>query len=988
MRIAEPLDVQTGRALPGIQTTPQTQADHPHFAAIQSYGTSDFIVQRNTILGAGATNNQLASTGEPSLGMNHEDIVFLTGNWYASVSFDAGQTFSFIDPYTTFPASAGGFCCDQIVEYDPKNDMVFWFLQYGSAGGTNIQRLAVASADDLRNGTWHYYDFTPQSFGWPSNWSLDFPDMAVSKNFLYITSNAGATGASTESGWTVWRIPLSQLKAEGSITWNHFSANDGWNGRLTKGAQQIMYLGEINSSSNLKLFTWPDSSNTVSTDNIGINSFNFLNQDGTAPSPDGSDWAAFADSRCLGAWTDGHNIGFMWNAKQGGGFPYPYIATVELDYNKSVIRQDQIWNQNHAWLYPSICPNTLGRWGGTACWGGGAYYPNAAVFIADDVNNYSFENVTVTNATNGPSGNRWGDYFSTRAHPGFGGESWIAGVYSLVGGMGNGNAEPRFVWFGRGRDLPYPLDLGTIDLGSTYPGYFSFDLDGNHWVGVGVNAGAVADRVELDSHNDFSAEYNEAVSELNYRGFVVANGLSFGAATHYARVTSVDPNNQPPYWTVAQNARELVLGVPQSSSFGIADVIDVYQVYVYKDASFKVLAHVTSGTPDLALFLYSPARNSGTQLDYDDAANAAGPGGDETFTFTVTQTGWQCIVVVHENADVGSYALSVDNTLTRYARGFALSYRNDVIPSTTLTGTNGRGKASSNVDGFYQLPVPDGWSGDIFATAPGYGFVPDHVSLTNVTSDVSAPRLSGGQVMRVGEAKQQPDSTSVYLGGKVVTGVFGAAAPIYYVEETDRSAGIQAQGAYDAASLLNVGGLMATGSYGRYIDASAAQGVGTAAVAPLGVTGKSLGGAGLGLQMGVSGATGLNNIGLLVRRLWQSDRGSAGRFLGGRRFEHHDRRSAHRSDGGQLGHSPAIRPVDGSLRVGHRHIELHPESVERHSQGSAAALQPGYWDHPAGPRLSQSRSANSRPHARHPRRRPTGEYRGDGEGDEGGVGSP
>src|SRR5689334_16704583 len=60
-----------------------------------------------------------STVGEPSLAVNG-DVVFYTGNWYAALSTNGGQNFSFIDPSAEFPDAnppGTGFCCDQVVHY-------------------------------------------------------------------------------------------------------------------------------------------------------------------------------------------------------------------------------------------------------------------------------------------------------------------------------------------------------------------------------------------------------------------------------------------------------------------------------------------------------------------------------------------------------------------------------------------------------------------------------------------------------------------------------------------------------------------------------------------------------------------------------------------------------------------------------------------------------------------------------------------------------
>jgi len=59
--------------------------------------TQDIQIVLNTPLTQPAQNSTSSNVGEPSVSVNN-DVVFLTGNWYASISTDGGNTFKFIDP--------------------------------------------------------------------------------------------------------------------------------------------------------------------------------------------------------------------------------------------------------------------------------------------------------------------------------------------------------------------------------------------------------------------------------------------------------------------------------------------------------------------------------------------------------------------------------------------------------------------------------------------------------------------------------------------------------------------------------------------------------------------------------------------------------------------------------------------------------------------------------------------------------------------------
>ncbi len=158
----------------------------------------NFVLFRNAQLPDNGATFQASDTGEPSIG-TYRNTVFQTGNWYASVSGDNGASYQHVDPRTTFPTTpapfAGGFCCDQRVAQDPSRGLTIWYLQYlrtaMNTTGTNGARIAVANgAENLLDNAWTYYDFSPASFGLPAadRW-MDFPNLEVSNNFLYATSN-------------------------------------------------------------------------------------------------------------------------------------------------------------------------------------------------------------------------------------------------------------------------------------------------------------------------------------------------------------------------------------------------------------------------------------------------------------------------------------------------------------------------------------------------------------------------------------------------------------------------------------------------------------------------------------------------------------------------------------------------------------------------------------------------------------------------------
>src|SRR6266851_3692084 len=86
---------------------------------------------------ATATTGGITSTiDEPTAAANQNQLM-MTGNWFAATSVNGGTGWSHVDPFTLFPAAVGGFCCDQIVLYDPRHQIWLWLLQYSSAPAGN-----------------------------------------------------------------------------------------------------------------------------------------------------------------------------------------------------------------------------------------------------------------------------------------------------------------------------------------------------------------------------------------------------------------------------------------------------------------------------------------------------------------------------------------------------------------------------------------------------------------------------------------------------------------------------------------------------------------------------------------------------------------------------------------------------------------------------------------------------------------------------------
>jgi hypothetical protein len=218
----------------------------------------DVVILANAALNEAAHNQTASNVGEPSVAMNGQ-VVFYTGNWYAAMSSDGGKTFQFIDPSTAFAAfdpPGKQFCCDQVVHYIPSIDTFVWLLQYGPDTGDNIQRLAFAKSADVPAGRWRLFDITTANLGVAGAF-LDFPDLAVGVNCLYVTTNVFQ--GNDQAGSAVVRIRFDEIAGisatSSQVAADHFVSMDFQSFRVAQDAGTTVFFAAHRDTSTLAVFS-------------------------------------------------------------------------------------------------------------------------------------------------------------------------------------------------------------------------------------------------------------------------------------------------------------------------------------------------------------------------------------------------------------------------------------------------------------------------------------------------------------------------------------------------------------------------------------------------------------------------------------------------------------------------------------------------------------------------------------------------------------
>lgn len=380
-------------------------------------------------------------------------LVLSTGNTYLRLSLDDGANFTEIDPTTIFPVAAGGLCCDQVMLFDPTTNLFFWLLQYNSAfnaanpakPGPNLLRLAWASAEKIKadfKNSWAFVDLESQVLLKTPDEALDYPDLAVTNNNIYVSVDVvnkrdPMTGAISVDGLIVGRIPLAHITAGGStvgIRWLGPDQSSNQNlataGRLAQSSSDAMYWAGHVDASKVKVFRWKDSDDNPGTHDVKVNTWCKETADYASLAPDGVQWidnranTSAVSSGARRPFSDpGQNHGEVWlpwNAGKDDGSGdcsknkvQPYVKILRInDQSLEGIGEFHIWNPNYAFAYPALATSAAGEIGISVPYGGPSDFPTSTVGFVTDLELFSIEDSDVTFSDAGAT--RIGDYYVVR----------------------------------------------------------------------------------------------------------------------------------------------------------------------------------------------------------------------------------------------------------------------------------------------------------------------------------------------------------------------------------------------------------------------------------------------------------------------------------------------------------------------------------------------------------------------------------------------
>lgn len=473
LQTTESKPTRRGRKLPDVardvnpkfdsNSVPVTLMARSELEAITDSASRRIQIFRDTPLTAAADAVATAAVCEPSVAMN-DRVVIHAGSTYAAISSDSGRTFSYLDPITVFKGQtppALQCSSDQVVNYIPQKDTFVWVLHYGPAipprRPGNFERLALATTGEVPQGRWRVFDITAEGLG-VSRLYLDFPDVTVGRNFVYLTIDLYSGDPPSEpAGAALIRIPIDQIdkeeiEAERALIFDE----EVQSYRCAQNIDDTAYFAAHQSDSAMRIFEWSETGPGPVKKLAAVSTWKGIQKDEPYSSicKDGNDWLHRIDPRITGATKRGNELWFAWTVDKDTAGPHPCIQIAVVDADTYEAKNFHVKDPQSATAYPALATNAIGDVGITYFIGGGPRNPSHVVGLLADGR---VEGVLISEGERGPDnndpGSGWGDCICIR--PAFPDRRKFAATgYTMLGaprdpGRPNQDSTPRFVLFGR-----------------------------------------------------------------------------------------------------------------------------------------------------------------------------------------------------------------------------------------------------------------------------------------------------------------------------------------------------------------------------------------------------------------------------------------------------------------------------------------------------------------------------------------------------------
>jgi hypothetical protein len=308
------------------------------------------------------------------------NVAVYTGNWSAAYSVDSGNTFTSMNPNVICSVWGEGLCCDQVVIYIPQIDTFAWLAQTNA--GNYV--LAVATPEAVaRFGEKAWASYHIRSTLFDQTAPMDFPEVALGPNFLYLTFNLVGKNS------VAMRVPLRELATLSPLGFDYFQAVGNYWLRPVQHADAFASFVCLNSASEIRVFRWPENSNSIWHFDVPIQTI--PTEDFLVKGPEGDDWLGSTskiDWHIYGATQAGSQLWVAWSgARRVAGqeentFNYPHIGLAIIGVDGplgGLVEQRYVWNSDYGFAWPALATNGSGDVGLSFCWGGSKNYPQHGV---------------------------------------------------------------------------------------------------------------------------------------------------------------------------------------------------------------------------------------------------------------------------------------------------------------------------------------------------------------------------------------------------------------------------------------------------------------------------------------------------------------------------------------------------------------------------------------------------------------------------------
>jgi hypothetical protein len=277
----------------------------------------------------------------------------------------------------------------------------------------------------------------------------DYPHIAVSNNFLYLTTN-NLNAAGSWTGSQIRRFNVAQMSSCVTAATNtvNYVGSDGQ--RIVtpvENATTTQYFGVNRSANVFRIIRWqeaaagiaqfdrtlPHASSFTNPDcRGGTGNFDFIERT--------TSWS-IAGFRLRGAVVPGNRMWFLWNVNRDASHAQAHLhSAIFTEPGLALLTSNAVHNSTRCFGYPTLGANSFGEFGLTFAHGGrlgGGGLPAQGAVAVDDAgsagNFFPTFNTTAVGTHNRSDG-RFGDYFTIRRNDNACPHGWNATNYALSGG--------------------------------------------------------------------------------------------------------------------------------------------------------------------------------------------------------------------------------------------------------------------------------------------------------------------------------------------------------------------------------------------------------------------------------------------------------------------------------------------------------------------------------------------------------------------------